>query len=54
MSFDATVRLRRAFRWVPGAVDTVGEQALFYGETIRYIPNALTRTARRPSGSSPR
>lgn len=43
MSFDATVRLRRAFRWVPGAVDTVGEQALFYGETIRYIPNALTR-----------
>ena len=28
---------------LPKAVDTIGEQALFYGETIRYIPNALTR-----------
>ena len=43
MSYDLSFRLRRAFRSVPKAVDTVGEQALFYGETIRYIPNALTR-----------
>src|SRR5258705_12014712 len=43
MSYDLTVRFRRAFRGVPKAVDTIGEQALFYGETIRYIPNALTR-----------
>jgi len=43
MSYDVNIRLRRFFRGVPKAVDTVGEQALFYGETIRYIPNALTR-----------
>jgi hypothetical protein len=43
MSYDLSVRIRRAFRGVPKAVDTVGEQALFYGETMRYIPNALTR-----------
>jgi phospholipid/cholesterol/gamma-HCH transport system permease protein len=43
VSYDLTVRFRRAFRGVPRAVDTVGEQALFYGETFRYIPNALTR-----------
>src|ERR1700716_896396 len=43
MSYDLTLRFRRAFRGVPKAVDTIGEQALFYGETIRYIPNALTR-----------
>ena len=43
MSYDVTLRFRRAFSGVPKAVDTIGEQALFYGETIRYIPNALTR-----------
>jgi len=43
MSYDVTTRIQRFFRSVPKAVDTVGEQALFYGETIRYIPNALTR-----------
>jgi phospholipid/cholesterol/gamma-HCH transport system permease protein len=43
MSYDVTLRFRQAFRGVPKAVDTIGEQALFYGETIRYIPNALTR-----------
>ena len=43
MSYDATLRLRRLFRWAPRAVDTIGEQALFYGETMRYVPNALTR-----------
>ena len=43
MSYDATLRLRRWFRWAPRAVDTIGEQALFYGQTMRYVPNALTR-----------
>src|SRR5258707_3872270 len=43
MSYDATLRFRRLFRGVPRAVDNIGEQALFYGESVRYIPNALTR-----------
>ena len=44
MSYDAdTSRLRRCLPRGAKAVDTVGEQALFYGESIRYIPNALTR-----------
>mgnify|MGYP000659178973 CR=1 FL=1 len=43
MSYDATYRFRRLFRGVPQAVDGFGEQALFYGESMRYIPNALTR-----------
>ena len=43
MSYDATLRIRRLLRGFPKAVDTIGEQALFYGESIRYIPNALTR-----------
>ncbi|WP_299562262.1 ABC transporter permease [uncultured Mycolicibacterium sp.] len=42
MSYDLTFRLRRAFRGVPKAVDDFGEQALFYGETMRYVPNAVT------------
>ena len=46
MSYDLTVRLRRAFRGLPKTVDSIGEQALFDGETIRYIPNALTRYRR--------
>src|ERR1700755_1232963 len=46
MSYDLTLRIRRAFRGVPKTVDSIGEQALFYGETIRYIPNALTRYRR--------
>ncbi len=46
MSYDVTLRLRRAFRGVPRMVDTVGEQALFYGESVRYIPNAVTRYRR--------
>ncbi len=46
MSYDVTLRLRRAFRGVPRAVDVVGEQALFYGESVRYIPNAITRYRR--------
>lgn len=43
LSYDTTLRIRRFFRGVPRAVDVVGEQALFYGESVRYIPNALTR-----------
>src|SRR6476620_1647718 len=43
MSYDVTVRFRRFLGGFSRAVDTVGEQALFYGETFRYIPNALTR-----------
>lgn len=35
--------VRRFFRGLPRAVDTFGEQALFYGQTMGYIPNALTR-----------
>ena len=46
MSYDATLRFRRMFRKIPGAVDGIGEQALFYGESVRYIPNALTRYRR--------
>ena len=43
MSYDSTVRFRRLLQGIPKAVDNIGEQALFYGETIRYVPNALTR-----------
>ncbi len=43
MSFDVTVRLRRAFRGIPQFIDNFGDQALFYGESVRYIPNAVTR-----------
>ena len=43
MSYDATLRLRRFFSRFSGPIDTFGEQALFYGESMRYIPNALTR-----------
>ena len=46
MSFDATLRFRRLFAGVPKAVDGFGEQALFYGESLRYIPNAITRYRR--------
>ncbi len=43
MSYDATLRFRRLFSRFGGPIDTFGEQALFYGESLRYIPNALTR-----------
>jgi phospholipid/cholesterol/gamma-HCH transport system permease protein len=42
-SYDVTLRLRRAFQRVPGAVDSFGEQALFYATSVRYIPLALRR-----------
>ena len=44
--FDATLKLRRALAWLPRGYDSFGEQALFYGETFRYVPNALTRYRR--------
>ncbi|MCF6387482.1 ABC transporter permease [Mycobacterium sp. MBM] len=45
-SYDVTLRLRRVLGRLPRAVDSFGEQALFYGESIRYIPNALRRYRR--------
>src|SRR6202047_304096 len=42
MSYDLTVRLRRIFSEVPRFVDSFGEQALFYAQSFRYIPNAVT------------
>lgn len=46
MSYDVTLRFRRLFRGVPAAVDQFGEQALFYGESMRCIPRALTNYRR--------
>lgn len=43
MSYDATLRIRRFFSRFGGPVDSFGEQALFYGESMRYIPNAFGR-----------
>src|ERR1044071_1242291 len=43
MSYDASLRVRRFLHQFAGPVDNFGEQALFYGESMRYIPNALTR-----------
>ncbi len=31
-------------------VDNFGEQALFYGESVRYIPNAVTRYRKETFG----
>jgi len=46
MSFDATLKFRRLFTGLPRAFDNFGEQALFYGETFRYVPIAVTRYRR--------
>lgn len=46
MSYDATLRMRRFFSRLAGPVDSFGEQALFYGESLRFVPNALTRYRR--------
>lgn len=54
MSYDVTIRFRRFFSRLQRPVDNFGEQALFYGETMRYVPNAITATGRRRSGWSPR
>jgi phospholipid/cholesterol/gamma-HCH transport system permease protein len=45
-NYDATIRLRRFLASVPKAIDGFGEQALFYGETFRFVPNALTKYRR--------
>jgi len=41
MTPPAALRVRRAFRWVPKLVDTFGEQALFYGQSLMAIPLAV-------------
>src|SRR6201995_5341332 len=43
MSYDITYRFRNLVSRLAGPVDGFGEQALFYGQTMRYVPNALTR-----------
>ncbi|WCS17912.1 ABC transporter permease [Mycobacterium marinum] len=43
MSYDGAFRLRRLLSRLQVPVDQFGEQALFYGETIRFVPNAITR-----------
>lgn len=43
MSYDTTIRLRRLMSRLPQAADTFGEQALFYGKSLRYLPYAVTR-----------
>jgi phospholipid/cholesterol/gamma-HCH transport system permease protein len=45
MSYDATLQVRRFFSRFAGPVDSFGEQALVYGESMRYI-TALTRYRR--------
>ncbi|OBI18007.1 MULTISPECIES: ABC transporter permease [unclassified Mycobacterium] len=43
MSYDATLRFRRFMSRLQGPIDDFGEQALFYGKTVRYVPQALTQ-----------
>ena len=43
MSYDATLRFRRIFTRLQEPVDDFGEQALFYGKTVRYVPQAITQ-----------
>jgi phospholipid/cholesterol/gamma-HCH transport system permease protein len=43
MSYDVSYRFRNFLSRLAGPVDDFGEQALFYGQTVRYVPNALTR-----------
>jgi len=43
VNHDATLRMRRLFSGLPKVLDDLGEQALFWGKSVRYIPNALTR-----------
>lgn len=43
MSYDLTLRLRRFVSRAPKSIDSLGEQALFWGETFRYIPNAVMK-----------
>jgi phospholipid/cholesterol/gamma-HCH transport system permease protein len=41
MSSAGALRVRRVFSALPKAVDGLGNQTLFYAESLRYIPNAL-------------
>ncbi|OBK46322.1 ABC transporter permease [Mycobacterium sp. 1081908.1] len=43
MSYDATLRFRRFMSRLQGPIDDFGEQALFYGKTVRYVPQAITQ-----------
>jgi phospholipid/cholesterol/gamma-HCH transport system permease protein len=43
MSYDATLRFRRLMSRLQAPIDDFGEQALFYGKTVRYVPQALTQ-----------
>lgn len=43
MSYDTTIRSRRLISRLLQAADTFGEQALFYGKSMRYLPNAVTQ-----------
>ncbi len=46
LSHDTRLRLRRAFSPLSKAVDRFGEHALFYAQTMRQVPLALTRYRR--------
>src|SRR5664279_3354067 len=46
LSHDTSVRVRRAVGLLVNAVDTFGEQAAFYGESIRWVPHAVTKYRR--------
>src|SRR5277367_1297749 len=43
MSYDVAYGFRWFFSRLQGPIDDFGERALFYGQTIRHVPNALTR-----------
>lgn len=43
MSFDTTLHVRRFLDKCLVPVDTFGEQAMFFGRTIRYVPAALNQ-----------
>lgn len=46
MSYDTTLRLRRFVSGLPKQADKFGEQALFYGGALRYVPAAATKYRR--------
>ncbi|OJZ75542.1 ABC transporter permease [Mycobacterium paraffinicum] len=43
MSYDVTYRLRTLASRLQEPIDDFGEQALFYGQTVRHIPHAITK-----------
>jgi phospholipid/cholesterol/gamma-HCH transport system permease protein len=46
LSHSTTVRLHRLLLGAPGPIDQFGEQALFYGGAVRYVPEAVSRYRR--------